>query len=97
MTSTKILHTIALLFIVTSICARPARLIVRTVTNSDGTSLNILLRGDESFHFYTTEDGIPVLRDANGNYRLAPEAIDSITSTWHAHRASTPTSMWFWV
>lgn len=84
MTTTKILHTIALLFIVTSICARPARLFVRTVTNSDGTSLNILLRGDESFHFYTTEDGIPVLRDANGNYRLAPEAIDSIASTWEA-------------
>ena len=86
MTKTRFFYIVSMLFAAIGLCARPARPVVRTVTNSDGSSFNILLRGDESFHFYTTEDGTPVLRDVNGNYRLAPQAADSIAYVWEARR-----------
>jgi M6 family metalloprotease-like protein len=62
--------------------AIPAKRTPFTVTNSDGTVLTLIMCGDESYHFYTTTDGIPVVMQENGDYRLAPELKDEITSTW---------------
>jgi len=62
--------------------AIPAKRTPFTVTNSDGTQLTIILCGDENYHFYTTTDGIPVVQEENGDYRLAPELKDQISKTW---------------
>lgn len=53
-----------------------------TVTNSDGTQLTITLCGDECCHFYATLDGVPVVEEDNGDWRLAPELTDSIHQVW---------------
>ena len=65
-----------------TIKAIPAKYRPFKVTNSDGTELTIVLRGDESFHFYTTEEGIPVSTDENGDYRLAPELKETLANQW---------------
>lgn len=62
--------------------AIPAKRRPFTVTNSDGTQLTIVLCGDEHFHFHTTEDGVPVVQQENGDWHLAPHLSDSITTTW---------------
>ena len=64
--------------------AIPAQRRPFTVTNSDGTTLTLVLCGDEHFHFYATTDGIPAVQEENGDWRLAPELTDSITATWTA-------------
>ena len=68
------------------IAAAPAKRLPFKVTNSDGTTLTIMLCGDENFHFYTTTDGVPVIRKENGDFRLAPEMTDSITMKWNKRR-----------
>jgi hypothetical protein len=60
----------------------PAPLRPFTVTNSDGTVLTITLCGDECCHFYATLDGVPVVEEANGDWRLAPELTDSLQKVW---------------
>lgn len=66
--------------------AAPAKRQPFKVTNSDGTTLTIMLCGDENFHFYATTDGVPVIRKENGDFRLAPEIADSITMKWNERR-----------
>lgn len=66
----------------TTMMATPAKWNPFTVTNSDGTTLTLVLRGDENYHFYTTTEGVPVLQLDNGDWRLAPELADSIAETW---------------
>ncbi|MBQ9361914.1 MAG: M6 family metalloprotease domain-containing protein [Bacteroidaceae bacterium] len=60
----------------------PAKQEPITVVNSDGTVLTIVLCGDECCHFYTTLDGVPVVQEDNGDYRIAPELADSISTLW---------------
>ena len=60
----------------------PANQTPFTVTNSDGTVLTIRLCGDECCHFYATLDGIPVVEEDNGDWRLAPELTDSLRKVW---------------
>lgn len=59
-----------------------------TVTNSDGTVLTLVLCGDETFHYYATLEGIPVVQEENGDYRLAPERADSIGTEWRRRSRS---------
>lgn len=51
--------------------AVPAKKIPFYVNQSDGTTLTIMLVGDENFHFYCTEDGIPVIKSIDNNYYYA--------------------------
>ena len=57
---------ILLSFIVIQTMAVPAKRVVKTVTQIDGTQLDVILRGDESFHFYSTTDGIPLIEEFGG-------------------------------
>lgn len=43
----------------------PARPIPFVVTQSDGTRLTLTIIGDETFHYYMTEDGVPLLQMCN--------------------------------
>ncbi len=55
-----------------SICsfAIPSRRVPFTVAQGDGTELTLLLIGDESYHYLSTMDGIPVVEN-DGNYFYA--------------------------
>ncbi len=79
----QLILSILWLFVVGTAWSIPAQLRPFTVTNSDGTVLTITLCGDECCHFYATLDGVPVVEDANGDWRLAPELTDSINKVWN--------------
>lgn len=64
--------------------AIPAKRTPFTVYQSDSTALTVVLKGDESFHYLTTTDGIPVVEDGDGFYRLAPELQEQMSETWTA-------------
>ena len=87
----RLFTILALALFATTAMAVPARRGVRTVTNSDGTSLSIRLLGDETFHYYVTTDGVAVRQNAQGDW--VPDLRD-VTSLWrqasarrNAHRA----------
>lgn len=58
--------------------AVPSRRVKKTVRQSDGTELTILLRGDEAFHYYATADGIPVKQASDGAYYYAEWSADTL-------------------
>lgn len=41
------------------------------VKQSDGTELSVVLSGDESLHYYATVDGMPLVKEPNGDYSYA--------------------------
>lgn len=49
--------------------AVPAKRVTKKVQQADGTILELTLRGDEHFSFYTDKDGTPFLLDATGKAR----------------------------
>ncbi|MGC3978833.1 MAG: M6 family metalloprotease domain-containing protein [Paludibacteraceae bacterium] len=52
------------------------------IQQSDGSYLTILLKGDEFFHYQTTEDGYPIVKNENGIYNYAKfETNGELTST----------------
>ena len=42
-----------------------------TVKQSDGTELTVLLTGDEALHYYVTADGMPLVKEIDGNFYYA--------------------------
>lgn len=55
--------------------AVPAKRTVIVVTQPDGTKLSILLKGDEWFHYVTTVDGHPLVKNHKGAYVYAVPAV----------------------
>ena len=64
----KILLLLTFIFISTATWAVKAYPFPVTVQQSDGTQLTILIRGDEHYHWYTTEDGVILCRKGNDYY-----------------------------
>lgn len=60
-----------LLCVVVSAFAAPARRVPAAHKQSDGTELYIVITGDETFHYYMTIDGVPVVKNGNGDYCYA--------------------------
>ena len=68
----KVLYAFLTLMVTTcGIYAIPARPVPIIVVQSDGTSLDVYLRGDERCHFRTTADNMPIVQGNNGNYYYA--------------------------
>lgn len=68
----KVLYAFLALVVTTCrIYAIPARPIPLIVVQSDGTSLDVCLIGDERCHFKTTTDNMPIVQGENGNYYYA--------------------------
>ena len=65
----------------TAVMAVPAKRTVRTVVQSDGTKIDICLRGDESFHYFATADGEPLVETADGGYAYAKADGGRLVST----------------
>lgn len=70
-----------LLFSSVRVGAVPAQSVWRTFTQSDGTTITVRLCGDENMHYYLTEDGVPLLRDANGDFCYADALGFSLKSS----------------
>ena len=71
----------ALLFSSVRVGAVPVQSVWRTFTQSDGTTITVRLCGDENMHYYLTEDGVPLLRDANGDFCYADALGFSLKSS----------------
>ena len=66
----KIFITLVCLLSALSIKADKAYPFPVDIRQSDGTTLTIVLHGDEYFHFYSTADGVLLVQE-NGNYYVA--------------------------
>lgn len=58
--------------------AIPAKRIIKSVRQHDGSLLEVQLCGDEYFHYYTTADGVPVKQAPDGSYYYALWSGDSL-------------------
>ena len=54
--------------------AVPAKKEWRTFKQADGTSIELMLVGDENLHYYLTRDNVPVVSDANDKFCYAKAA-----------------------
>ena len=61
--------------------AVPAKHITIEVKQPDGTLLTIVQYGDEHFHYFATEDGIPLKKNAGGYYYAGASANKSMVAT----------------
>lgn len=68
--------------------AIPAKRVIRTVKQPDGTSLTIVYGGDEFLHYWSTPDGVPVKKRLDGTYAYARISGKQLQPTlWQAHNA----------
>jgi M6 family metalloprotease-like protein len=76
--------TLAASLLAAPVWAVPAKRITRSVTQSDGSVIQVTLVGDEFCHYYVTEDNLPVREGKDGFYYYIEG--DSLTiSTVEAH------------
>lgn len=68
----------SIFFIIVHISALPAYKMVFQNSQLDGSSLDLLLAGDEHLHFYATTDGIPVVLSPNGSFYYAVKGDDDL-------------------
>ena len=68
--------------------AIPAKRGFRVVTNPDGTTLSVELRGDETFHYYVASDGTPVHKNENGYWETDTRDVQQLWKRAQAKRNS---------
>ena len=68
-------------FVTISTFAAPAYRKPFTVKQSDGTELTVMLAGDEALHYYVTADGMPLVKELNGDFCYATFGDDGFVST----------------
>ena len=72
--------------------AVPAKPTPLTLQQPDGTTITVLLVGDESFHYYQTLDGVPLVRHDDGSLHYACLQGNLLSSTGVlAHEAAQRT------
>ena len=80
--------TFALMGIVSGFAAKAYSGIV-TVTQSDGTELNVRIYGDEHFNWLTTEDGVLLVKEGNNYYIAETTSYGTLKATSYiAHNAN---------
>lgn len=76
------LSSVLLLFSVCmSVWSVPARSIPFTVIQKDGTSLQVILCGDEHFHYYLSSDSVPLVRDEDNTFYYAQSYEGGLTKS----------------
>ncbi len=65
--------------------AKPARKDAHVLTNADGSTLTIVKRGNARSNTTYTADGLPLLRDAEGNYVYATIGADGTLQASNIH------------
>lgn len=76
----KLLFSTILLIVALTVGAVPARRVWKTVKQSDGTQVRLMLVGDENFHCFKTTDGLPVIEE-QGSYFYAKVVNDCLVKT----------------
>ena len=80
--------TFALMGIASGFAAKAYSVIV-TVTQSDGTELNVRIYGDEHFNWLTTEDGVLLVKEGNNYYIAETTSYGTLKATnYIAHNAN---------
>lgn len=80
--------TFALMGIVSGFAAKAYSGIV-TVTQSDGTELNVRIYGDEHFNWLSTEDGVLLVKEGNNYYIAETTSYGTLKATnYIAHNAN---------
>lgn len=69
--SKRFLTLAAMFMLAASAFAVPAKRVKRQVQQPDGSVLTVMLRGDENFHYTSTEDAQPLVQRADGAYCYA--------------------------
>lgn len=69
--SKRFLTLAAMFMLAASAFAVPAKRVKRQVQQPDGSVLTVMLRGDENFHYTSTEEGQPLVQRADGAYCYA--------------------------
>lgn len=69
--SKRFLTLAAMFMLAASAFAVPAKRVKRQVQQPDGSVLTVMLRGDENFHYTSTEDDQPLVQRADGAYCYA--------------------------
>ncbi len=86
----RTLCTYILLMISTLLLAIPAIRRPFTLTQPDGTTLTVMLRGDEHFHYYVNMSGQPLVLMADGMYREATMfEVKNMYARWEAKQRET--------
>ena len=67
----KVFLFIVLACMVVSTMAAPAYRKPIKVRQSDGSVLTVVLKGDEAFHYHSTLDGKPLVKEQNGDFSYA--------------------------
>ncbi len=79
---------LALMLFSPNLWAVPAKPFKRTVTQPDGSTLTLLLLGDETQHYFATADSLPVIEQAGGSIFYATLSMGRIcASPFLAHDA----------
>ena len=82
-----------LLTLVTAAWAVPAKKCWRTMTQPDGTSVELMLLGDESFHYFITRDSIPVMEVNRAYYYAQPKGFAMASTGVLAHEPALRTQV----
>ena len=78
----RFLMLLALVGLAATLWAVPAKPgLKKTVTGADGREMTVMLRGDETFHYYITTDGKPVRKQADGTW---VEDTRDVKALWKA-------------
>lgn len=77
----KILLTICFAVISLSMFAVKALTFPTTVLQPDGSKLTVLLHGDENINWYTTDDGVLLVREGNSYYVANVTSAGQLTAT----------------
>jgi immune inhibitor A len=67
----KSIFAFAAMFLSSALLAAPADPMPRTISQPDGTELHICLHGDEFGSYITTDDGLLIVQNENGEYEYA--------------------------
>lgn len=85
----KLIVSGLLLLMAGSAMAIPAKKSWRTITQSDGTQIEVTLTGDEHLHYFITRDNVPLALTAQGDYCYAAvKGGEIVSSGVLAHEAT---------
>ena len=76
----RTLLTLLFASVMMTMSAVPAQRVWRTYNQSDGTKIELMLIGDENFHYFTTTDNVSVV-EKNGSYYYADVTGQFLTAT----------------
>lgn len=86
----KVSLYIILSFFSVALLAAPATPYPITMTQPDGTSITLKMHGDEFHHYFTLEDGTPMIRQADGYWVEDERTVEELELTGQQRRSASP-------